>query len=46
LLVETDDGIIDVAYSVGFGNLSVFYRFFKDAVGTTPAAFRKENQKI
>ncbi|WGX76551.1 helix-turn-helix domain-containing protein [Paraclostridium bifermentans] len=29
LLKITDDSIIDIAYSVGFGGISSFYRFFK-----------------
>lgn len=43
MLAETDDAIIDIAYSVGFGGLSSFYRFFKSAAGTSPAAYRKEH---
>lgn len=40
----TDDEIIDIAYSVGFGGISSFYRFFKKETGQSPAAYRKENQ--
>ena len=43
LLSETNDEIIDIAYSVGFGSLSAFYRFFKNGSGQAPAAYRKEN---
>ncbi len=46
LLIETDSEIIDIAYSVGFGSLSSFYRFFKSKTSTTPAEFRKENRKL
>ena len=45
LLADTDDAIIDIAYSVGFGGLSSFYRFFKGQSGLSPAAYRKEHQK-
>ena len=42
LLSDTDGGIIDIAYSVGFGGLSSFYRFFLNGVGVSPAAYREE----
>lgn len=42
LLSETNDEVIDIAYSIGFSSLSAFYRFFKGATGKTPARFRKE----
>lgn len=45
LLSGTDDEIIDIAYSVGFGGLSSFYRFFKNGTGLSPAAYRRENKK-
>ncbi len=45
LLSDTDDEIINIAYSVGFGGLSSFYRFFKNGTGLSPAAYRKEHQK-
>ena len=45
LLSDTDGGIIDIAYSVGFGGLSSFYRFFKNGTGFSPAAYRKEYRK-
>ncbi len=44
LLSDTDDGIADVAFSVGFGGLSSFYRFFKSGTGLSPAAYRKEHR--
>ena len=40
----TGDEIIDIAYSVGFGGISSFYRFFKKETGQSPAAYRKESQ--
>lgn len=45
LLSETNNEIIDIAYSIGFGGLSSFYRFFKNRVGLSPAAYRKEHRK-
>ncbi len=41
LLKETDMEIIDIAYSVGFGSLSAFYKFFKERANMSPAAYRK-----
>lgn len=43
-LVYTDDRVIDIAYSVGFGSISGFYRFFKEKTGYSPAKYRKENK--
>jgi len=45
LLSDTNDGIMDIAYSIGFGGLSSFYRFFKNGTGLSPAAYRKEHQE-
>ena len=42
LLSDTDDKIIDIAYSVGFGSLSPYYSFFKKEIGITPTEYRKE----
>ena len=44
LLAETEQPILDIAYSTGFGGVSSFYRFFKTAVGLSPAAYRKEHR--
>lgn len=41
LLTGTDEKIIDIAYSVGFGSLSAFYHFFQKRSRTTPSAYRK-----
>lgn len=41
LLKETDLGISEIAYTVGFENLSYFNRAFKGIVGNSPRAFRK-----
>jgi AraC-like DNA-binding protein len=41
LLKETDWSISEIAYSVGFENLSYFNRAFKGIVGNSPSSFRK-----
>lgn len=41
LLENTDDEIIDIAYSVGFNSLSTFYRVFKKCSGQSPAVYKK-----
>ncbi len=41
LLEQTDAEVIDIAYSVGFGSLSAFYKFFKERAHMSPAAYRK-----
>ena len=44
MLVQTDKKIIDVAYEVGFSNVSSFNRFFKTHIGKTPSEYRKEEK--
>lgn len=44
LLTETNDEIIDIAYSIGFGSLSSFYRFFKIGTGDSPSSYRKHRK--
>ncbi len=44
LLKSTDDEVIDIAYSVGFGSLSAFYKFFKERAHLSPAVYRKESK--
>lgn len=41
LLQETDLGISEIAFQVGFENLSYFNRSFKSIVGVSPREFRK-----
>ncbi|HSF54154.1 MAG TPA: AraC family transcriptional regulator [Algoriphagus sp.] len=41
LLQETDFGISEIAYKVGFENLSYFNRSFKAILGKSPREFRK-----
>lgn len=45
LLSDTNDEIINIAYSLGFSGLSSFYRFFKNGTGLSPAIYRKECRK-
>ena len=45
LLLETDMSILVVAFTVGFEELSTFYRVFKRISGTTPKQFRHVNRK-
>lgn len=44
LLQETDLGIAEIAFKVGFENLSYFNRSFKALIGTTPLQFRKASE--
>jgi len=41
LLTNSEEKIIDIAYSIGFASLSAFYSFFKKKVGVTPSDYRK-----
>ena len=42
LLKTTDMSIADIAAATGFGDLSLYSRVFKQNIGISPAAFRKE----
>ncbi len=44
LLAESDRAITDVAYDVGFGDLSNFVRSFHRAAGVSPRAFRRASR--
>lgn len=41
LLASAEHNIAEVAYQLGFDNLSYFSRLFKQQVGTSPMAFKK-----
>ena len=41
LLDETDSKVIDIAFHVGFDNLTYFYRHFKKKTGFNPTEYRK-----
>lgn len=46
LLLSTDRPIMDIAYKVGYGNISHFNRVFKETEGCSPNEYRKNtNQK-
>jgi AraC-like DNA-binding protein/quercetin dioxygenase-like cupin family protein len=45
LLLETEMSILVVAFTVGFEELSTFYRVFKRVSGTTPKQFRHARTK-
>lgn len=42
-LTNTDEDIVEIAYSVGFHSLSAFYHFFRKSAGASPASYRKDN---
>ena len=46
MLENTDLGIKEVAESCGYENLNNFYKYFKQATGHTPAAYREKNLHI
>ncbi|MBN2158778.1 MAG: helix-turn-helix domain-containing protein [Spirochaetes bacterium] len=41
LLMDTDGKVIDIAFHVGFDNLTYFYRHFKKHTGYSPIDFRR-----
>ena len=43
LIVHIDKKIIDIAYLIGFSNLTAFNRFFKKQTGQAPTAYRKNH---
>jgi len=45
LLINSDDNIIDIAFSVGFESLPTFYRVFKKIMNETPINYRLKYQK-
>ncbi|NDK23821.1 helix-turn-helix transcriptional regulator [Streptomyces sp. TR1341] len=42
LLRESDRSVTDIAFEVGFGSPGTFSRTFRDIVGSSPRAYRKE----
>jgi AraC-like DNA-binding protein len=44
LLTDDDKPVTDVAYDVGFGDLSNFVRTFHRAAGVSPLKFRKASR--
>jgi len=45
-LAGTSEGILSIALDSGFGNLSHFYKLFRDRYGTTPRRYRIGQQGI
>ena len=43
LLKSEDKSVSEIAYALGFENLSYFSRLFKKEVGTTPVLFKKQS---
>lgn len=46
LLRETDQPIMEIAFSVGFENFSYFIRRFRDVFGCTPSQYRKNLRRM
>lgn len=46
LLIETGDGIAQVAYASGFESLSNFNHHFHTVVGTSPNEYRRHHQRV
>lgn len=45
LLATTDINVNDIAYHVGYNNLTFFYKLFKKEVGISPLEYRTQNTK-
>lgn len=43
-LLQTEDSILDIAYSCGFSSITTFNRCFLKQIGQTPSAFRNEKR--
>ena len=44
LLTQSDSPVSDIAYAVGYNNISHFNRVFKNVVGESPNSFRKKKE--
>ena len=45
LLINTNQRIDDVIYSVGYKDKKLFYKHFEEFFGMSPGKYRKENKK-
>ena len=45
-LLNSNAPVIDICFSCGFQNVSLFYRVFKKKYGKSPLVFRKEHGKL
>lgn len=45
LLTDSDNRVIDIAYHVGFNNLSYFHRIFRKYTGMTPLEYGRRNAR-
>ena len=46
LLVTTQDSIVNIAFSSGFGSLSRFNEAFRQSCGCTPREYRRLHQLV
>ncbi|MFI8182883.1 AraC family transcriptional regulator [Actinacidiphila glaucinigra] len=46
LLRESDRSVTDICFEVGFGSPGTFSRTFRDIVGTSPRAYRKQTTAV
>ena len=45
MLLTSTDSIADISARLNYNNVQNFIRFFKNQVGTTPSAYRKEHKE-
>ena len=44
-LRETEDSVLEIAGALGYGNGSKFAKAFREVMGTSPAAYRRQSQE-
>ena len=44
-LRETEDSVLEIAGALGYGNGSKFAKAFREVMGTSPAAYRRQTQE-
>ena len=45
VLRETEDSVLEIAGALGYGNGSKFAKAFREVMGTSPAAYRRQSQE-